>query len=179
MVEFFFRPMRFFSTRSCGARVAVAAVAALSLTTANAQLVVDVDWAEGDVPPPPAFRLDQLIPFEVSRQTDLQYGVDPASLSITPTGVVRYVIVAQSSGGARNVLYEGFRCSTAQVRTYARQSGDGTWVPVANPVWKGTGDPLPSRHAFFLARTALCSGAAPAQTTADIVRSLRGTNRER
>jgi hypothetical protein len=155
-----------------------ALLTALGMACAQAQLVVDVDWTEGDVPPPPAFSFQQLIPFEVNRQTNLQYGVDPASLSITPTGIVRYVVVAQSSG-ARNVLYEGFRCSTAQVRTYARQSSDGVWISVANSTWRGTADPLPSRHAFFLARSALCAGAAPAQTTADIVRSLRGTNRER
>ncbi len=179
MVDHLAQQARFMLQRGSRLLGATALLMALGTACAHAQLVVDVDWAEGDVPPPPAFNLGQLIAFEVNRQSNLQYGVDPASLSITPSGIVRYVVVAQSSTGARNVLYEGFRCSTAQVRTYARQSGDGVWVSVGNPVWRGTGDPLPSRHAFFLAKAGLCSGAAPAQTVADIVRSLRGTHRER
>ena len=41
--------------------------------------------------------------------------------------MVRYVLVASSSGGVKNVSYEGMRCRPGLVRVYAIGRPDGTW----------------------------------------------------
>ncbi|MDP3707059.1 MAG: CNP1-like family protein, partial [Polaromonas sp.] len=76
-----------------------------------AQRAVDnPDWKEVDVPPPPAFDSNKLIAFDVSPNASLVYGVDPASIRISNSdSVVRYVMVATSASGAKNVMYEGIR----------------------------------------------------------------------
>ncbi len=53
------------------------------------------DWKEIETPPPPAFDVNKLITFEVSPNSQLVYGVDPAAISISQKdGIVRYVMVA-------------------------------------------------------------------------------------
>jgi hypothetical protein len=66
----------------------------------------------------------------------LKFGIDAIDAEQSADGVVRYVIVARSATGAVNALYEGIRCATGQVRTYARKNAaanpghrfaDGDW----------------------------------------------------
>ena len=94
----------------------------------RAQLADDPDWKESAALPPPAFDFGKLIPFTGAVSSPLVYGVDPASIRISKEdGVVRYVLVATGSSGARNVIYEGIRCATGEFKTYARYSSDGRW----------------------------------------------------
>ena len=127
--------------------------AALATGLTHAQISADpADWKESDVPPPPAYDMSKLLSFEVTRSSPLVYGVDPASFSISKTdGIVRYVVVATSAAGAKNVFYEGLRCSTGEVRTYARAKPDGSWVPVANSEWKSAFDISLPRHSLRFA----------------------------
>jgi len=48
-----------------------------------------------------------------------QYLIDEKSLIVGLDGVVRYSIVIRSSGGSDNVLYDGLRCTTNQIKNYA------------------------------------------------------------
>lgn len=148
--------------------------------TASAQVFTDpVDWKESDVPPPPAYDMSKLLTFEVTRSSPLVYGVDPASFSISKTdGVVRYVVVATSSSGAKNVMYEGLRCSTGEVRTYARAKPDGSWVPVVNSEWKSAYDISLPRHSLRFARVAACNSAAPVTSVGELVRKLKNPSFE-
>lgn len=140
-------------------------------------LVDNPDWKESEVPPPPAFDFGKLVTFEVSRGSSLVYGVDPASVSISRAdSLVRYVMVATSPSGARNVMYEGLRCSTGEVKTYARYFPDGHWQPVANAEWRSVFDGMPSRHALRFARAGACYGAAPQSTVREIVDRLKNSN---
>ena len=143
--------------------------------TASAQVFADpVDWKEADVPPPPAYDMSKLLTFEVSRPSPLVYGVDPASFSISKAdGVVRYVVVATSSAGAKNVMYEGLRCSTGEVRTYARAKPDGSWVPLANSEWKSVRDVSISKHSLRFARAGACDSAAPVTSVGELVKKLK------
>lgn len=150
------------------------ALSGLAATAAWAQLAADSpDWRESEVPPPPAFDLKRLLTVDMPRPSALTVGVDPATLSISRDGIVRYVVVASSPGGALNVMYEGIRCTTAQHRVYARHHPDSGWTPDGQSTWRSLHDPMPSRHPLVLARTALCSGAAPNGPVAEIVRSLK------
>jgi hypothetical protein len=132
------------------------------------------DWKETEVPPPPAFDVKKLVVFEVSPNSQLVYGVDPASIQISSKdSLVRYVMVATSASGARNVMYEGIRCSTGEFKTYARYSSDGRWVPVSNPEWRSMFGGIPSKHAFRFARAGACDSAAPAPSVDVLVARLK------
>ena len=152
------------------------AVLALSAAnTATAQWFTDpADWKESDVPPPPAYDMSKLLTFEVTRSSPLVYGVDPASFSISKTdGIVRYVVVATSPSGAKNVIYEGLRCSTGEVKTYARARPDGSWAPVANSEWKSVYDISLPRHSLRFARAGACDAAAPVSSIPELVKKLK------
>jgi hypothetical protein len=151
----------------------VAGMLSLSFAAA-AQFNPDaMDWKEGEVPPPPAFDVGKLLVFDVSTGSSLIYGVDPATLRIGNDGIVRYVMVATSRSGARNVLYEGIRCSSGEFKTYARYSAEEVWRPVDKPEWRSMFGNMPSRHAVQLARTGACSNSAPTSSVEEIVRRLK------
>lgn len=145
---------------------------------AGAQISVDdPDWKESEVPPPPAFDVGKLVTFEAAAGSSLVYGVDPASIRITHSdGVVRYVMVATSAGGARNVMYEGLRCSTAEFKTYARYSADGRWSPVSNPEWRSLFASMPSKHALRFAQAGGCDNATAPSSVNVLVRRLKNPN---
>jgi hypothetical protein len=140
---------------------------------AMAQLAAsDPDWKESPVPPPPAFDQARLVPFDVSATSSLRYGVDAATLKITPDGIVRYVVVATSTSGALNAMYEGVRCATGEVKTYARFNPGSGWKLLANVEWKS----LQPGYAYKLARQGLCTGGNAPQPSVDrIVRTLKDT----
>jgi hypothetical protein len=134
----------------------------------------EAEWRESDVPPPPAFDVGKLVSFDVSPNSSLVYGVDPATIRITQNdGVVRYVMVATSASGVRNVMYEGIRCATGEFKTYARYSADGTWSPVSQPEWRSMFGNMPSKHPLRLAKAGACDNAAPAISVREMVSRLK------
>ncbi len=152
----------------------------LCCAPAVAQFVTaDSDWKEVDAAPPPAFELKRLVPFEVSINSGLKWGIDPDTIVIATDGTVRYVIVAQSSTGVINAMYEVIRCSTAEWKTYARFNKDSGWSKVTSAQWQSLATSSPSRYALRLAQQGVCNGAAATQTVRDMVRSIRqgGPNR--
>ncbi len=155
---------------------ALLGILALTLATSlQAQLAPeDPDWKESEAPTPPAFSVDKLLPLAMPPYVSLTFGIDPATLTIAADGIVRYVVVARNAGGSINAMYEGIRCSTGEVKTYARAGNSGVWSVVTEPQWRGLTDNLPSKHAWVFARQAACDGrAAAASTTADIVKALK------
>ena len=152
---------------TCGLLACASAVQAAMPT-------IDPDWKETDAPTAPAFSTSQLLPIEMPSYVSLKFGVDPATLSITPDGIVRYVMVATNAGGSVNAMYEGIRCATGEVKTYARANASGAWSYVKEPVWRNLTDNMPSKHAMALARQGACDGrSAAASSTADIVKALK------
>lgn len=150
--------------------------ALLAGPAAQAQLTDDADWKESEVPPPPAFDTSKLVTFDVGG-SELVYGVDPATMQITGSdSLLRYVVVATSKSGARNILYEAIRCKTGEVKTYARYTSDGKWSAIKDPQWQSMFDNMPSKHALRFARAGACDSAAPTQTVGEIVSRLRNPN---
>ena len=148
---------------------------ALAAGVAQAQLSApDPDWSEAEAPPPPQLRTDRLVRIDMPGST-LQFGVDPASVSVGADGIVRYVVVAATTAGAVNAIYEGIRCSTGEVRVYARHQPDRGWVQVKDSRWQSLFDPGPSRHSLAIARNGACVGGAPNQNAAQVVRDLGGS----
>lgn len=114
------------------------------------------DWVEDKAPPPPAFSRDKLVPVEMPSYVTLKVGVDPQTLSVGADGVVRYVMVMRNSSGSVNAVYEGIRCVSDEVKTYARAGNSGQWTLVEQPQWKPVNDNMPSRHAWAFARQGGC-----------------------
>ncbi len=157
------------SLTACALLTCMMGVASAQTTAAD-----DPDWKETEAPPPPAFDMGKLLTFEVSFNSALTYGVDPASITISASdSIVRYVVVATSATGARNVMYEAIRCATGEFKTYARYTPDNKWVAVSKPEWRSMFDNMPSKHALRFARVAACDSAAPVNTVGQIVHRLK------
>jgi hypothetical protein len=153
---------------------AVAAVVAAACNLAYAQFIADdPDWKESEVPAPPAFDLKRLVPVTVPAQSQLKWGVDPATVKIFPDGVIRYVVVAQSSSGTINALYEGIRCNKGEFRRYARYNRDSGWVMLKESDWTSLRATGTSRHPLVLAKEGMCDGAAPPASVSEAMRLLR------
>ncbi|MBS0341721.1 MAG: hypothetical protein JSS56_14450 [Proteobacteria bacterium] len=155
-------------------RLLLVALPALALAqAASAQLFTDPDWKESPVPPAPEFDVRRMLQIDMPRVYDLQYGVDPKTLVVTGDGVVRYVAIAKSTGpgAAVNAFYDGVRCATGEIKTYARYSGD-SWHPVENPEWASL-NLAKTRYSLALAQQALCRNGAPRATADEMVRALR------
>ena len=78
---------------------------ALLAVGSAAQVAVDPDWKESEAPAPPAFNPDLLIPIDMPSYVSLRFGVDPATLVITPDAIVRYVMVAKNSTASISAMY--------------------------------------------------------------------------
>ena len=156
----------------------IVCLATLCCSLAFAQLPSnDPDWKESATPPAPAFELKRLVPFEVSAVTALRWGFDPNTVTISSDSLVRYVVVAQSSSGGLNAMYEAVHCSTGEWKTYARYNKDSGWTPVSDPQWKSMYEYQPSKHALVLAKQGLCQGAAPVTSVGELVRSVRAAGK--
>ena len=157
-----------------GAKRVVLGATFWALTTTAQTVEKNPDWKEVDVPPAPAFSKDRLIPVDMPPFVSLKFGVDPATLTVTSDGVVRYVMVAANASGATNAMYEGIRCSTGEFKTYARFSAAGEWSRVNDPQWRPLNDNNTSRHALALARLGACEGrSAAASNPAQIITTLK------
>lgn len=132
----------------------------------------DPDWKESEVPKPPAFDLKRLVQVDISTHSQLKWGVDPETVKITPDGIIRYVVVAQSSSGVVNAMYEGIRCNKAEFRRYARHNTDSGWVPSTSSEWSPLSQSSVSRHPQVLARSGMCDGAAPPRSVKEAMRRL-------
>jgi hypothetical protein len=89
--------------------------------------------AEWQLPAPAT--TDNLLPFYVSPTSGQSFSVDAKSLTVGTDGVVRYTMVSMSSSGAKNISYEGIRCSSYEKRLYAFGHPDGTWARARNSEW--------------------------------------------
>lgn len=149
----------------------------LVASSASAQLFsTDPLWNESEVPAPPAFSKDKLIPINMPGYVSVRLGIDPGALAVTPDGVVRYVVVAVNESGSMSAMYEGIRCASAETKTYARFSGNGPWISAQDPQWQDLNGSLPSKHALALARQGVCEGRSTAsKSAASIVSRLKAT----
>jgi len=130
-------------------------------------------WQEITVLLPAAPVQENLLPFYVSPTATHTYSVDGKSISVGEDGVVRYTLVAQSAGGAQNISYEGIRCQTREMKSYAFGHKDGKWSRSRRDQWQrivGTGANRPQaalQHDYF------CRGGLVSGKAEDIAKRLR------
>lgn len=110
----------------------LASAAALAQPTDWERRQAEREWREIEAAPPAYPRPENLLPFFVSAATTFQFYIDGTTLSVGEDGVVRYVLVARSAQGAQSVSFEGMRCSTGEVRTYAIGTSAGGWTRSAS-----------------------------------------------
>jgi len=141
------------------AMLGLASVLALTGTAALAQekyLLDTPEWVEAETPAPPPFSADSVLPLDMPPYVTVKVGVDPQSIAVGQDGVVRYVVVMRNTSGSTSAAYEGLRCASDEVKTYARFSASGQWTLLAHPEWKGVSDNMPSHHAQVFERQAAC-----------------------
>jgi hypothetical protein len=149
-------------------------VACFALGAGAQGLADNPDWQETTAPAPPGFNTKQLISIDMPRYVSMKFGLDPATLAVTSDGIVRYVVVAVSPGGSVTAFYEGIRCATGAVKSYARAGAEGAWTLVKEPEWRELNDKQPSKHALALARQGVCEANTTAGSAAEIVKNLQG-----
>jgi hypothetical protein len=79
---------------------------------------------------------EDYLPFTVNAIAGFDFFIDAKSISVGTDGVVRYSLIAKSSGGAVNISYEGLRCFGRQFRVYAFGRPDGTWSRARDARWQ-------------------------------------------
>ncbi|MDO9434780.1 CNP1-like family protein [Hydrogenophaga sp.] len=155
--------------------IAIAAIALCLSWGAQAQ-AADPDaevWTESQVNPPASFSVDNLQTFELGHTSALTYGIAPETLTVGPDGVVRYVFVARSERGALNVLYQGLRCQTAEVKTYGRWDNRSSWNTDSKDGWQRLASKGFTQPSLVLARSGVCDGKTVNGTPQNILRTLK------
>ena len=134
------------------------------------------DWEEERAPPPPSFSKENLILLDMPRHISVSVGVDPETIAVGRDGVVRYVIVMTNATGSTNAVYEGLRCVSSEVKTYARMGTSREWSILENPAWKALNDNMPSPHALAFARQGGCQNRL-ATSQREIINLLKSGRR--
>lgn len=109
-------------------------------------------WSEGAVSLPPWPSDKNLIEISLDRPGGrFTYYLDSLSLETGRDGVVRYTIVAEAHSGARNVTFEGIRCTPGGAyRIYAfghkgsfqLATGGDDWQPITGSPDRGAQEEL-------------------------------------
>lgn len=96
----------------------------------------DKPWSEMAAELPAYPQAANLVEVDVSSATRHRHFVDTASISVGEDKVVRYTMVIEAAGGARNVSFEGMRCETGERRLYAYGQPDGSWSKARSAGWE-------------------------------------------
>ncbi len=144
----------------------------------------DTDWNSGSFIPRAAWREQQVelpaYPAEgrllevavVTGNYPYRVYIDPESLSIGTDRVVRYAVVITSAAGARNISYEGLRCSTREYRRYAYGTNGG-WQTLDETSWERIMESGMGHYRYDLHRDYLCDTTSSTLKRDEILRRLR------
>lgn len=130
-------------------------------------------WQEIQYQLPGAPKKENLIAFYVSAATDNQSFVDLTTISVGTDGVIRYVLLIQTAGGARNVTFEGMRCETRERRMYASGRLDGSWSKSRKNEWEPIREAVANRQYAALFFDYFCPGGVISRSSEEIVGALR------
>ncbi len=133
----------------------------------------DKPWVEVAAQLPPYPKAENLIPFTVSSATRNRHFIDATSMSVGSDKVVRFTVVIEAAGGAKNVMFEGLRCATGERRLYAYGQPDGTWSKARSATWEGI--KLRSLLSYHkpLFEDILCPGGIAVRDASEAVRNLK------
>jgi hypothetical protein len=107
------------------------------LPAERAEPVIEEGWKEAAVTLPAFPRARDLLPLRAETgDADYNYYIDVNSVTLTSDEVLRYTVVIQAPGGANNIIYEGIRCATKEVKSFAYGTRDGRFERMADPEWR-------------------------------------------
>lgn len=127
----------------------------------------EIDW---QLPAAPVS--ENLLPFYTSPFTKQSFTIDAKSLTVDTDGVIRYTIVSTSAGGAKNISYEGIRCSTYERRIYAIGHADGSWAKTRDSEWQLIPAQATNLQHAELAKNYFCSGTSIAGKAEQILQAI-------
>jgi hypothetical protein len=130
-------------------------------------------WSEEAITMPSYPKGENLQAIYVSEVTTHHFFVDASSLSVGKDGVVRYVLVIRTSGGATNISYEGIRCETLEYKIYATGRQDGQWTEARNAKWRPIENKPVNRQHAALSRNYFCPNRVPILDPAEGREALR------
>lgn len=116
-------------------------------------------WQELEIEPPAFPKDENLREFYVSPVATNKYFIDASTLAVGTDGVVRYVLVVKTSGGATNVSFEGIRCKESAWKLYATgRSDSATWTKsrATRIDWRPIENKPVNRHHAALNRDLFC-----------------------
>ncbi|MGB4466821.1 MAG: CNP1-like family protein [Azovibrio sp.] len=134
-------------------------------------------WEEIAVQLPPFPKDENFLSFYVSPTATNRFFLDTESLSVGSDGVVRYVLLALSDSGVRNITFEGMRCQTREWRIYAVGRPDGGWSKARSNQWKPVREQVTNRQHAALFTDLLCPDGVIAFRVSDILRALKKEGR--
>ena len=160
--------------------VGLAGLAACSTPRPPSQFETDFDdetkpWTEIVTQLPPTPREQDLVDISVSGGTQYRFSIDGTTLALGSDGVIRYVLVATSPQGARNVSYEGVRCATVEKKLYATGRADGTWVRSRTSAWSRIEEVGNNRQQAALMKEYFCPDGVTPVDLVEVRRRLRVT----
>lgn len=135
-------------------------------------------WKEIEAKIPSYPRPENLIPFEVNKTSGHRFLLDAQSLSVGGDGVVRYVLVVKTAGGATNVTFEGIRCDMRQQKYYAIGQMNGGWTRARNPEWRRIGQQGQNQHDTLYGEY-LCTERRLPATPQQVIQMLKSGGGER
>jgi len=131
-------------------------------------------WVEQPVAPPAYPKPESLAEFRGAGTSGNRFFVDVDTLTIGKDGVIRYVLVVRTAGGAENVSFEGIRCDTREQKAYAFGQRGGTWALAREASWRLIEAREVNRHHVVLYTEAFCvNGKTPPRATREVVQRLR------
>ncbi|MBT9567079.1 MAG: CNP1-like family protein [Thiobacillus sp.] len=133
----------------------------------------DKPWSEVAVQLPPYPQAENLIPFTTSATSRNRHFIDAPSISVGDDQVVRYTVVVEAAGGARNVSFEGLRCESGERRLYAYGHPDGTWSKARNAGWEDIKLRSSLSYHKALFEDLFCPDGIRVRDGAEAVRNLR------
>jgi hypothetical protein len=131
-------------------------------------------WQEFPLTLPSAPETASLISFY--KNTDQEFFLDLASLSLAGDETLRYTLVSYSRSGAKTTNYEGIRCQTSEVKFFAFGRANGTWSLAQQPKWKIIPNYGVNQHHRVLLNEYFCQDKSVAGTLKDIQSRL--TNKQ-
>jgi hypothetical protein len=123
-------------------------------------------WEELEIEPPAFPKQENLREFYVSAVATNKYFIDASTLAVGDDGIVRYVLVVKTSGGATNVSFEGIHCKEFSWKHFATGGSDGTWTRsrAARSEWRPIENKPVNRHHAALSNELFCPMGKPINT---------------
>lgn len=137
----------------------------------------ETPWKESALALPAYPQAGNLMEFYVGPTEHNRFLVDGSTINVGEDGVVRYVVVIKTSGGATNVSFEGIRCSTHELKLYALGGSDGQWTKIAAPRWQVIENKLINQYRAVLNRDLFCPGGKAIRDAAEGRNALQRSNR--